>query len=268
MAIGKGIGRLAFYLARRRRHIAAVNISLCFPNLTKEEQNRLVKENMLSLGMGLIETATAWLRPAKTYEHRFHTEGLHHLQSAIEGKQGVLLIGFHFTTMDLAASHLSTLIPLGAMYRKNKNPALDYVMRKGRVKNLSQVIERDDIKQLVRSLKQGNVIWYGPDQDYGRKHSVFVDFFNIKTATLQATSRIAKLSGSKVIVFTHARQKNNKEYTIHLSSPLEDFPLPDTESNARLINELAEKAIIKIPEQYWWIHRRFKTRPPGEQRPY
>jgi len=268
MALGKGIGHLAYYLARGRRHIAEVNLKQCFPSKSDRERQALVRQNMVALGMGLMETATAWLRSPESFAHRFSIEGLHHLESAVNKGQGVLLLGFHFTTMDLAAAYLATLIPMGAMYRKNKNPVIDYMMFKGRARNLNHVIEREDIKGLIKTLRQGGIVWYGPDQDYGRKYSVFVPFFDVETATIKATARIARMSKAQVIVFRHYRQAGDKAYTIQLSGPLEDYPCDDPATDARRINSLVEEAVLMQPEQYWWIHRRFKTRPAGQERPY
>lgn len=268
MGIGVAIGNLAYYLARRRRHIAEVNISLCFPEKTKIQRDSLVKQNFRSLGMGLMETATAWLRDPRDFQECFDIEGLDNLKDAVNKGKGVILLGFHFTSMDLAAAVLGTYVEFNAMYRKNKNQLTDKAMIYGREKNLAGVIEREDIKGVLRCLKKGGIVWYGPDQDYGRKHSVFAPFFGIQTATIGATSRLARVSKSAVIVYTQFRNPDNKTYSISLSEPLTDYPGPDAETDARRINELVEQAIIKHPEQYWWIHRRFKTRPEGEKRPY
>lgn len=267
MLLGRLVGHLAYHVARRRRHIAEVNISLCFPHKTVAERNLLVKQNFLSLGMGLMETAIAWLRKPEDFQRKFRFEGLCHLDEALKKGKGVILVGFHFTTMDLAAALLSTRIQFGAMYRKNNNKLLDQVMLRGRLRNLSETIEREDIKHMIKSLKKGNIIWYGPDQDYGRKHSVFVSFFGVNAATIEATSRIARISGAEVIIFKHFRNPGNK-YTVSLSAPLENFPSKDSEMDALRINQLAEETILEHPEQYWWIHRRFKTRPLGQERPY
>ena len=268
MGLGRMIGRLGYVLARGRKHTAEVNLNLCFPEWPQNQRRTLLREHFLSLGMGLMETATAWLRKPDSYEHRFHIEGIEYLREAAREGKGVILIGFHFTTMDICAAVLSTQIGMGAMYRKNKNPVLDYIMKKGRNKNLTGVIEREDIKGVIKFLRNGGIIWYGPDQDYGRKHSIFAPFFGVNAATIQATSRLARISASKVVVFTHYRQPGNNSYVVRLSPPLENYPGDNMEGDARTINELAENAIMEYPEQYWWIHRRFKTRPAGESRPY
>ena len=151
---------------------------------------------------------------------------------------------------------------------RNKNELLEAIMTRGREKNFPLAIQRDDIRSVLKSLKKGHAVWYGPDQDYGRKHSIFAPFFGNDTATIKATARIARISGSPIIVFMHRRSEDDQRYIIDLSEPLEGFPTENELADATLINSLIERAIEKAPEQYWWVHRRFKTRPEGESRPY
>lgn len=266
--IGASIGALAHLLARKRRHITEVNIDLCFPSWSALRRAGLVRDTFRSSGIGLIETANSWISNPKRFSNRFNIEGLDNLQKALDGGKGVLLLGMHFSTLDLCGAVLSSYIGFDVMYRRNKNKLLEAIMTRGRIRNFPNAIARDDVRRLLKNLKTGHAVWYGPDQDYGRRHSLFAPFFGIETATIKATARIAKISGSPVIIFTHRRTSDDQGYVLNLSEPLAHFPSDDELADATLINSLIEKAIESAPEQYWWVHRRFKTRPPGESRPY
>ncbi len=265
-AVGSFLGRLTYYLARRRRHIVSTNLGLCFPRLTDIELRQLVKDNFRSSGISLVETALAWFgRPDKSLVDMY---GLEHLREAQAQGRGVILLGVHLSSLDFCGAVLASQLPFDIMYRRNKNRLLEAVMTNGRRRHYPLAIERGDVRQVINRLKSGHVVWYGPDQDYGRKHSIFAPLFGIPAATITATSRIARLTGSKVVFFSHYRQLDSGRYAIHLSQPLAHFPGPDQYADCARINALVEAAIRVSPEQYWWLHRRFKTRPDGEPRPY
>ena len=157
---------------------------------------------------------------------------------------------------------------MDVMYRANANPLLETIMTRGRMRNFPRAIERNDVRGVLQSLKQGHVVWYGADQDYGRKHSEFVPFFGVQAATITATSRFAQLTGAPVVVFSHYRRPGDDHYDVYLSAPLTDFPSQDVITDATRINQIVETAVRLHPEQYWWVHRRFKTRPEGQSPPY
>ena len=261
------LGKLAYSVAGDRRHIAETNIHLCFPQLSAADQKQLVKQIFRNNGRGIIETAFAWTGRIDRVKSRISFSGLDALQRAASEGKGVLLLGMHFSTLDLCGAALGQQVPFDVMYRRNKNQLMEATMRAGRVRNFPNAIERSDVRSVIKALKSGHVVWYGPDQDYGRKHSVFAPFFGIETASITATARIAKITGAPVVIFQHRRTDDNR-YVIELSEPLKHYPTGDEREDAARINQLVEDAILKAPDQYWWVHRRFKTRPPGESRPY
>ncbi len=265
--IGSVIGRIGYRLANRRRHIVDVNLSLCFPALSLIERDDLVRKVFQSSGISIVETANAWLRDPLDFRPLVSITGLHHLESAVNEGKGVILLGMHFSTLDLCGAVLSTYVEFDVMYRRNKNRLLDLIMKKGRQKNFPKAINRNDIRGILNSLKQGHAVWYGADQDYGRRHSVFAPFFGVPAASITATGRFAAMTQSRLILFTHFRNEGGS-YRIELSAPIEDFPTGDEVADAGFINQLVEQAVLKQPDQYWWLHRRFKTRPEGESRPY
>jgi Kdo2-lipid IVA lauroyltransferase/acyltransferase len=268
IAIGAGIGALGVRLAQRRRHIVEVNIALCFPELSQVEQQALVRKTMRSVGISLIETARVWIWNPSALQARTTIHGIEHLHAAVAQGRGVILLGMHLSTLDFCGAALGNYIDMDVMYRANANPLLETIMTRGRMRNFPRAIERNDVRGVLQSLKQGHVFWYGADQDYGRKHSEFVPFFGVQAATITATSRFAQLTGAPVVVFSHYRRPGDNHYDVYLSAPLTDFPSQDVITDATRINQIVETAVRLHPEQYWWVHRRFKTRPEGQSPPY
>ncbi|PCI42942.1 MAG: lipid A biosynthesis lauroyl acyltransferase [Moraxellaceae bacterium] len=243
LAIGASLGWAGYHLARNRRHVAKVNINLCFPCLDEQAQKRLLKATFRSTGIGIIETANSWLGSIQALKQRFNIIGQEHLELALAQGKGVLLVGMHASTLDLCGAVLSSNVGFDVMYRQNKNPFIEAIMKRGREKRYPAAIQRDDIRGVLKSLKAGRAVWYGPDQDYGRKHSVFAPFFNIETATITATARFAKLSGAAVIMFTHHRidqTADSPQYRIELSAPLTAYPQGNHVADAALINSKIE----------------------------
>jgi KDO2-lipid IV(A) lauroyltransferase len=265
---GSGLGILAYLIAARRRHIVRTNLKLCFPELDEKAVNTMVMENFRSSGISLIETALVWFTDPRRYRDMVDIEGLSNLENALSDDKGVILLGMHLSTLDFCGAVLATEQPFDVMYRKNKNRLLEAVMTRGRENNFASAIERDDVRQVIRRLKQGAIVWYGPDQDYGRKHSVFAPFFGQPAATITATSRIAAITGSPLVLFSHYRDLNNHRYRISLGAPVRDLPGESVEADCERINSLIEDAVRKDPVQYWWLHRRFKTTPDGGPKPY
>ena len=230
-----------------------------------------MRDNFRSSGISLVETAYVWFStPERLAESQaiVDIEGLEHLQSALVEGKGVFLVGLHLSTLDFCGALLDQVQPVDVMYRRNKNKLLEHIMTKGRKQHFDSTIERGEVRQVIRRLRQGAVVWYAPDQDYGRKHSVFAPFFGREAATVTATARIARMTNAAVITYSHYRNLETGRYRIVLSEPLRDFPVEDDVSNATRMNQIIEAAINEAPEQYWWLHRRFKTTPDGTPRPY
>lgn len=266
--IGSALGLLAYRFARRRRHIVETNVRLCFPELDTAGCEQLVQNNFRSSGISIIETALAWFVDPSRFRSLVDIEGLEVLRTAKEKGRGVMLMGMHLSSLDFCGAVLGTEQPFDVMYRKNRNRLLEAIMTRGRERNFSSAIERSNVRAVIRRLKAGDIVWYGPDQDYGRKHSVFAPFFGIDSASITATSRILSMTGSPVVLFSHYRDLATGRYRIILQDMDESYPTGDETADASIINKAVEQAIRLAPEQYWWLHRRFKTRPEGESRPY
>lgn len=245
-----------------------MNLFLCFPALDDDARRQLAKKVFRSVGISLVETANAWVGDVTRLQSRCTINGLAHLQAAVAEGKGVLLLGMHFGTLDLSGALLARAQVFDVMYRPNGNALLEHMMAHGRKRHFPRAIIRDDLRGVIKSLRQGRVLWYGADQDYGPAHSVFAPFMGQSAATITATARIVSMTGARVIVFEHTRDVTDGTYTITLSPFDPAFPTGDAIVDATMVNQVVEGAVMKQPEQYWWIHRRFKSRPNGESRPY
>lgn len=264
--LGRNLGRLFYRFAHKRRAIAEVNIGLCFPELSASEQAALVKKSMISLGISFFEAGAALWGQQNKFKNRHTIEGLEHVQKAQAEGKGALLVGEHFTTIDIAGRIVAYYQRVDTVYRKHKDPVMAHQVTRAR-DAFGDSILRSDMGKLVKTLRRGNLAWYAPDQDYGAKHSVFAPFFGQQAATVTGSSRIAKVSRAALLPFSHYRDDRG-HYRVVIKPALENFPSGDDVADATLVNGHIEAAIRECPEQYLWVHRRFKTRPEGEERPY
>jgi len=260
---GTGFGKISYRLLKRRRHITSTNIALCFPQKSAAEQEQLVKEIFIANGIGFFEIAWAWWADAESIRPRLTVEGLELLQQA-SADSGVLLVGGHFTHLDLAGLMVNLVADIDAIYRKNNDPVFEYVITKGRKRVFKNVLERSNMREIVRKLRDGRVVWYSPDQDHGIKNSVFAPFFGVPAATVTATAKLMRMGKANPVFVAHRRDPLTNQYTVTFSLPDPAFPTGDDVTDATIINSMLEDAIKKQPDQYMWVHRRFKTRPKGE----
>ncbi|MGA6096765.1 lipid A biosynthesis lauroyl acyltransferase [Stutzerimonas marianensis] len=270
LVLGRMVGAIMYRGARSRRHIARRNLQLCFPELSDVRREALLKENFASTGIALFEMAMSWWWPRARLQRLAHIEGLEHLQRAQADGQGVILMALHFTTLEIGAALLGQRHTIDGMYREHKNALFDFIQRRGRERhNLdASAIEREDVRAMLKALRAGRAIWYAPDQDYGRKQSLFVPWFGINAATVTATTKFARLGRAQVVPYTQVRLADGSGYRMVIHAPLADFPGESEEADCRRINEWIEDAVRQHPEQYLWAHRRFKTRPEGEPNLY
>jgi KDO2-lipid IV(A) lauroyltransferase len=261
LQIGAILGWFSLKLGRRRRNICNVNLKLCFPNLNQHQLNELMRATFRENGIGLVEAAIAWTCKIDNLKTPVEIEGLHFLQAAQSEGNGVLLVGAHYSTLEMGGALLAKFTDLDVTYRKHKNLLFDRFMHNSRSKHYTNVIEREDVRKIARSLRNGNTVWFAPDQDYGKTHSVFAPFFGVEAATIKATARFARLNNSPTLIFSHHRKKDNSGYILKISPRLVAYPTDDEYSNALKINHCLEARILEFPAQYLWLHRRFKTQP-------
>jgi KDO2-lipid IV(A) lauroyltransferase len=262
--LGRLLGRIAMRVMKRRAHIAYRNLELCFPDMDEKARHALVVKNFESVGMGLIETGMAWFWPDWRIQRWFSVRGLENIKAIQAQKRGILLLGVHFLTLELGARIFGINEPGIGVYRPNDNPLLDWLQTWGRMRSNKSMIDRKDLKGMIKALKKGEVIWYAPDHDYGPRASVFVPFFSVEqAATTTGTWMLAKTSGAAILPFVPRRKADGTGYEMILMEPEFDPPLDDAETTAAWMNKVVERCVMMAPDQYMWLHRRFKTRPEG-----
>jgi KDO2-lipid IV(A) lauroyltransferase len=267
--LGRFIGNLALVLNAERRQIAATNIALCFPELDADAQRALVRANLRDVGMMLVEFALGWMGSDRAIARvPLRIEGLEHLQAARDAGRGVLLVGGHFSHLELAARLVSSRIRIAGMYRRMDSEVFEWVVLRSRLHYADAMFDKDDLRGTVKYLRAGGTLWYAPDQDMRSKDNVFAPFFGVPAATITATHHLARMSGAVVIPFFHRRLPDGGGYVLRLAPPMPDFPGKDAAVDTLRVNEEIERMVREAPEQYLWVHKRFKTRPPGEPRIY
>ncbi|MFW0766587.1 Kdo(2)-lipid IV(A) acyltransferase [Trabulsiella odontotermitis] len=262
--VGTSMGRFSMRLMKRRARIAYRNLELCFPDMSEAERHRRVVKNFESVGMGLMETGMAWFWSDSRIARWTTVTGFEPLRELEAQKKGILLIGVHFLTLEMGARMFGLNWPGIGVYRPNDNPVLDLLQTWGRLRSNKDMLDRKDLKGMVRALKNGDVVWYAPDHDYGPRSSVFVPFFAVEqAATTTGTWMLAKMSKACVVPFVPRRRADGKGYELIMLPPECSPPLDDAETTAAWMNRVVEQCILMAPEQYMWLHRRFKTRPEG-----
>jgi len=262
--IGRGLGKMLHRVSTHRRHITTTNIKHCFPELNQQETEDFVKKVFQENAIGFIETAMSWFLDPDELMKFVTVEGLEEIQHAMKREDGVLVMGAHFSTLDIGVLLAATLVDMDSIYMPNSNVVFDRVMLKSRLRYIKHMIDKDNMRAVYKSIKSGNALWFSADQDHGAEVSVFAPFFGVSAATIQTTSKLAKLANSQAFLISHHRKSDDSGYVIRFIKTPDHFPTEDTVENATIINQMLEHEIRRCPEQYMWVHRRFKTRPAGE----
>ena len=264
LALGRQCGRLLHGLLTRRRDIVRVNLELCFPHQAVAERNRVALRCFESMGMGMLEIGLAWWAKDPRTHCECTIKGLEHLREALRQGRGVLLCGAHLHTAELAGRFLALEQPIAIVYRPQNDVVAETVANGCRSRYYSDLIQHRDMRGVLRALAKNRVVWYAPDIDAGSKRSVFAPFFGVPAASLTATSRLAKVSGAPVVPCFYYRRADGSGYDIEVGPALDQFPSGEVLDDTVRVNRLIEGAVRRVPEQYFWQHRRFKSRPPGE----
>ncbi|AXF76151.1 LpxL/LpxP family Kdo(2)-lipid IV(A) lauroyl/palmitoleoyl acyltransferasee [Erwinia tracheiphila] len=267
--LGYILGRISMHFLKHRVQVARRNLQLCFPNMPDAEREAMVKRNFESVGMGLFETGMAWFWPDWRINKWFEVRGLEHIAKAHQEGKGVLLIGMHFLTLELGARIFGIHNPGIGVYRPNDNALLDWLQTWGRMRSNKSMLDRKDLKGMIRALKNGDIIWYAPDHDYGPKSSVFAPLFAVDQAASTKGSYLLIRSGNPAVIpFVPRRLPYGQGYEMVILPEELSIPLTDETATATRMNKVVEHGVLMAPEQYMWLHRRFKTRPPGERSVY
>lgn len=262
LGLGRLLGRAMYHLIPRRRHIARVNIGLCFPERSAAQQQDLLYRHFEAMGIMVFELGLSWWGSSQRLRALTRIEGLEHLETALAAGQGVLLLGAHYTTLEISGHLISlcTSHPIQSMYRPHENLVINHIMARGRVRCLEKLIPRDDIRGLLKALKANRIVWYAPDQAYEGKGFALVPFFGVDAPTNTGTPRIARLSGTQVLPFVSHRLPGSHGYQLKILPALDNFPGDDEVADTARIQRLFEAQIREYPEQYFWLHRRFKRK--------
>jgi Kdo2-lipid IVA lauroyltransferase/acyltransferase len=263
MAVGGALGRLFLHLGKRRRHIARVNLRLCFPELSETARETLLRAHFIALGRGLIEASCAWWAGQRWRARHVRSEGLEYVRAAQSQGRAVILLSAHFTPIELS---LLVEIPGACLtFRPHENPLLDDIIRRQREARGKRTISRNAIRDMLRVLKQNGVLWIAPDQSYAGSNSVNADFFGVPAATTTLVASLARKSGAAVVpFFVYREEEGARQYVLKLYPPLENFPEDDESRNAARLNHAIEAQARLVPAQYFWVHRRFKHSPNGD----
>ncbi len=266
---GRGLGRLAWFVMPGRRAVAATNLRLCFPDLDAPGRARLLRQHFASLGMQLIEVGLTWWASAAMVRRLVQVEGLEHFDAATRDGKGAIVLSAHFAPVEFAARAVRLTRPqIAGLYRANRNPMVDAILRRARTHITPTLIPKESMRAMIRSLTRGTSVWYAADQSYRRQYSVLVPFCGEPAMTNAALTHIARIAGAPVVPLVAHRLPDGSGYRLRFEPPLEDFPTGDPTADALRVNAIIERWIREAPHEYYWIHRRFKGRPQGYPDPY
>jgi KDO2-lipid IV(A) lauroyltransferase len=263
--LGSALGQAMYFMHARGRRIAHRNIALCFPALAAAARARLVRRHYRALGQAAVGIGFAWWSSAHRLLKAVHVRDRAHYDRALAAGRPVILLAPHFLALDLGGLRLVQERPLISMYKQARNALIDRLMRRQRQRFGGLLVERDaSLRPLIRHLRAHEPFYYLPDQDPGRRGSVFAPFFGIPTATVTALSRIAKLADAVVIPCFTKQLPYGRGYEVIFHPPLDNFPSGDELLDATRMNQAIEAGVREMPEQYMWTYKRFKRRPRGE----
>ncbi len=263
--IGTAIGELSYRLLSSRRHIASRNIDACFPELDDRERRRLVRRHFRAAGQALLGTTVAWFASANRLKRLCRSRDRQYLDQALAQNRRVVLLVAHFVSVQIGGTYLSIDTPVVDIYRTLRNPVFDRAGKLGCERFKGIMVEmRQGITAAIKEAKKGALLHYIPDQDAGVKNAAFIPFFGVQTSTITMLGRLAKITNAVVIPCFTRQLSWGRGYEVIFKPALEHFPSDDPVADARRMNEEIENAVREMPEQYFWVHKRFKTRPPGE----
>ena len=265
---GRALGVLLYPLARERRQVALTNLRLCFPELDAKARVQIAKRHFQALTRSLIERGILWWASFDRIQRLVQVEGEEHLR-AVENSPVILLMP-HFVGFEMGAYRIGHGRPLASMYSRQRSAGFDAAFLRGRMrfKNATLISRQDGVRPVVRALRSGLPLIYLPDMDFGPRDAVFVPFFGVQAATITGLARLAAIAGAHVVPCITRQLPGGAGYVVRIYPAWENFPGLDIAADVRRMNAFIEERVREMPEQYYWVHKRFKTRPPGEVSPY
>lgn len=265
---GNALGMILYVFATERRRVARINLRLCFPEMGEAERNKLVRRHFRAFARSIIERGLLWWSSAQRIQRLVHVEGLEHFKSVENGP--VILLAPHFVALDVGGSWLSQYGNMFSVYSNQKNLYLHEKLLQGRSRFGDQLLlsRQQGLRPVVRALREGRPFYYLPDQDLAIKDALFIPFFGVPAATLNTVGRLAEMTSARVVPVTTRMLPHGQGYELRFYPPWENYPSGDMVADTRRVNEFIEQRVLEMPEQYFWLHKRFKTRPEGEERFY
>jgi len=266
--LGAGLGFLLYILGHERREVALTNIRLCFPDWSMEQRTAVVRAHFRCFGRSLLEHGILWWSSKAKVQRLVRIEGIEHWE-AVAGKP-VIFLAPHFIGLDMGGIRIGSEYKVVSVYSRQKDPAFDEVLYLGRTRFVMPELysRQEGVRSVIKALRRGLPFYYLPDMDFGSRDSIFVPFFGVAAATITGLSRIAKLSGAVVVPAVTRQLPGTAGYVLTFYPAWRDFPTDSLEADTRRMNAFIEERVLEMPEQYYWLHKRFKTRPPGEARIY
>ncbi|QRM20936.1 lipid A biosynthesis acyltransferase [Dechloromonas sp. TW-R-39-2] len=265
-AIGTLLGKLLYAVGRDRRKVALINLRLCFPEKSEAEREDIARRHFIAFSCAVIDRTLGWWASKERLERIVRIKGVEHLNDP-EGKP-IILLSPHFVGLDAGATRISMYVPGCSVYSNQKNPVFNKLLYDGRIRFTDAVLlsRQDGMRKIIKAMKDGYKFYYLPDMDFGPKESIFVPFFGVQAATIPGVSRLVRLTGAKIVACITRQVADG--YEVEVMPAWSDFPGESVEADTASVNRFIESQVLTMPEQYFWLHKRFKTRPPGEQRFY
>ena len=269
-AVGRGFGRLLYVVGSQRRRVVTINLEWCFPDLSPAERKQLAIEHFQALGRSLRERGLLWWSSKERLDRLIRVEGADKIRSLLDAGTPVMLLAPHFLALDAGGVGIAMRFDSVSIYAAQTNPLIDKLLLRGRNRfgNQQLLSRQDGVRATVRAMKAGRPFYYLPDLNARRQGSIFVPFFGHATATITGLSRLSRAAGAKVLSCVTRMLPDGQGYVVEIGDAWENFPTEDAEADTARMNRWIEEKILTMPGQYYWVHRRFKTRPEGEKRPY
>lgn len=266
--LGNMLGLLLHFVARERRMVAATNLRLCFPEMSEPARADLVRRNFMAFGRSFLERSILWWSSNERILSLIRVEGREHFD-AVQGKPYIGLLP-HFVALDVAGAWLSMHTRGVSVYSNQKNAYLNRLLIEKRTRFGDQRIfsRQQGLRPIVKAMREGYPLLYLPDQDFAARDAMFIPFFGVPASTLTSVSRLAQMTGSRILPCIPRVLPDGRGYEIRFYPAWENYPTDDVEADARRVNEFIEQRVLEMPEQYFWLHKRFKTRPEGEEKLY
>ncbi len=267
-ATGNSFGILLYWLGRERRRVARINLRLCFPTMADTEREKLIRRHFRAFGRSILERGILWWSSAERIKRLVRIDGWENL-APHKGKPLILMVP-HFVGLDVGWTSLTLEHQLASIYSKQKNPIFNQALLRGRLRfNLPRLLSRQEgIRPIIKAVREGLPLYYLPDMDYGPRDALFVPFFGVATATITGLTRLANMTGAHVVPCVVHQLPGGSGYAVRFYPAWENYPSEDVEADTRRMNAFIEERVREMPEQYFWLHKRFKTRPPGEAKFY